>query len=933
MTWVDRTLRSLTLEEQIGQLFTVRAYGRFLNAQDPDYRRLLRLVEETGVGGVAFFQGTPESQVELTRTLQRHARVPLLLSQDMEWGAAMRVRNTTLLPRAMGLGATRDATLARAVGWVTGAEARALGVDQVYAPVLDVNVNPANPIINVRSFGERPELVGEMGSAFARGIAEAGVMPTAKHFPGHGDTNVDSHSGLPILPFRWPRLERVELSPFRALVGENIPAVMVGHLALPEVDRAGDPRPASLSPFLIEDLLRERLGFEGLVVTDALEMRSLTERHADGELAVRALEAGADILLISSDTELAHRSVLEAVRSGRLDSSRVAASVRRILTAKAQMYGRGGAPTMDTMEPTMKEARAVIGRPLHRAIARTAGRRALTLVRNQGDLLPVAPGEIDISVITLSSGRDAEVGKPFVDALRRNAPEARVTHMLIDRRSDRSDRQRAAARAERADLALLALHLPVSMSEDTDGLPYLFRDAIRRIGDGDVPLAAVSFGNPYLLDDFPGADAFLATFGEGALMEELSAEAIFGRTAVSGKLPISLSEAYPFGHGLAYEQRLPRRGLPETVGMRTSHLQRIDSLMRSAIGSRAFPGAAVAVGRAGTIVKLDGYGYHTYEGRRPVSATSTFDLASLTKVIATATAAMLLYERGQLDLDAPVARYLPAFAQRQKGEVTIRHLLGHTSGLAPFRPYYRSDPSITREELLEAVLGEALDFAPGSRVQYSDLGFITLMLVVEEITSQPFAQFVEREILQPLHMSSTGFRRTGHPDEAIVPTERDHHFRDRLIEGEVHDETAWMLGGVSGHAGLFSTATDLANYATMIVQGGRFDGRRFLEKETIDLFTTRVAGSRALGWDTRSVEGYSSAGSLFSEGSFGHTGFTGTSLWIDPERDLYAILLTNRVYPDRSNTKIREVRPAFADLAACAVDGPPRLLLPAVLRE
>ena len=382
-------------------------------------------------------------------------------------------------------------------------------------------------------------------------------------------------------------------------------------------------------------------------------------------------------------------------------------------------------------------------------------------------------------------------------------------------------------------------------------------------------------------------------------------------------------------------QQSIRTGYPAEVGLNGMVISRLDTLIRNAIDSTAFPGAVLAIGRNGVVAKLEAYGHFTYDEERPVATTSSFDLASLTKVVATTTAAMQLYDTGKLQLDTPVADYLPRFRQSGKENVTIRHLLTHTSGLIPYRRFYETG-TVAREALLDSVLAESLEYEPGTEMRYSDFSMIALMLVIERITGQPFDEYAEEHIFEPLGMHDTGFMASGSPNPDVVPTERDRTFRRRLVQGEVHDETAWILGGVSGHAGLFSTAEDLVRFAHMLLDEGRVDGRPFISPETLRLFTTvqePALSTRALGWDTKSPEGYSSAGEGFGPNSFGHTGFTGTSFWVDPDTGLFVILLTNRVYPTRNNRRITEIRPRVADQAYNSILGPAIFMLPDSLFE
>lgn len=921
--WARDQMADLTLEQKVSQLFSVRAYSLYTSEDDPQYRNLVDFVERFGIGGVTFFQGEPLEQATLANVLQAHARVPLLVSQDMEWGAGMRVEHTTTFPRTMALGATRDPNLAYMAGYITAVEARAIGTHQVFAPVADVNNNPFNPIINVRSFGEKPDLVAEMAAAFARGVQDAGAISTAKHFPGHGDTATDSHVALPILSFGMDRLETVELIPFRRLVNEGIMSVMIGHLAFPKVE-PDSTIPATLSPRVTTAILRDQLGFNGLIVTDALDMAGVTANFSTGDTAVRAFKAGADMLLLSEDPYTARAAILRAVEAGEISRQRIDDSVRRILRAKAWAGLSNGAIT----DPGDVRRRVATGP--HLAVSETIARRSLTLLRNEDALLPLQDQDAErILVVTLSDGSDPSVGRYFTSELRRHAGGATVDTYLLDERSHPDEFDAVLERAASYDVVIVPAYVFVRSWSGRINLSQKNLDFLNALNSAGPPVALVSFGNPYIVLGLEQPDAYIAAFGASDASQRATAGALFGLSGFEGRLPITIPDTYAFGEGIQLPQQTIRRGFPAEAGMDGDALRSVDSLMNASIADRAFPGAAVAVGRNGVLTKIDAFGYFTYEKKVPVTTASLFDLASLTKVVGTTTAAMKLYDQGRLDLDDRVIDYLPEFGQGGKSDVTIRHLLTHTAGLIPFRPFHQI--GITeRQDLIDSIMAEDLLYEPGTESRYSDLGMITLMLVIETITGQPFAEWVEANVFEPLEMSATGYR--GHrPDTAIVPTEFDELFRNRLIQGEVHDEAAWILGGVSGHAGLFSTVDDLSRFAFMLTNDGYVNGRQFVDPETIHTFTQPQnpdKHTRGLGWDTKNPEGYSSAGELFGPNSFGHTGFTGTSLWIDPDQDLFVILLTNRVYPTRENLKITQIRPKLADLAYQSIVGPPDLVLP-----
>jgi beta-glucosidase-like glycosyl hydrolase/CubicO group peptidase (beta-lactamase class C family) len=922
--WVDSLLASLTLEEKVGQLFVVPATGKLYNENDPEYVRLVDLVERFEIGGIIFFRGEPLAQALLTNDLQARSDVPLLISQDMEWGAGMRLRNTTDFPRAMALGATRDPDLAYAMGRVVAAEARSLGVHVNYAPVADINNDPDNPVINVRSYGEDPDLVATMASAYTRGLQDGGLIATAKHFPGHGDTNVDSHSGLPVLRITRARLDSLELVPFARSIEDGVGAIMIAHIALPQLE-GKEGIPATLSPSVVSQVLRRDLGFDGMIVTDAMNMHGITDHFGSGEAAVLSLAAGVDQILMSNDFYAARRAVLRAVETGRLPLERVDAAVRRVLEAKV----RAG---LTARQPANIESiRTSVSAPEAEALAHEIARRSLTLLSNDGKLIPVTEPDVRILSITISDSDDPSRGRTLDRLLRRHLPESRVDRVLLDRRSHSSEFGDALKRAADYDVALVQSHVIVRTGSGRIGLDQLQRDFLDDLVRNPTPVLLVAFGNPYVTLGLGPPDAFVAAYSSSYASITAVADALTGRSGFEGRLPVRLPGQYPIGSGLESAPRSLRYGRPEQAGMSSQILARLDTLLWHAIEDSAFPGAAFAIGRSGIVARSGGVGYFTYESEQKITSESVFDLASLTKVVATTPAIMLLYERGQIELDAPLATYLPEFGEAGKQGVTVRQVLTHTSGLPAFYPFEHMGVN-SIADVLEFIRSDTLRYEPDSAYRYSDIGMMLLALAVERITDKPFETFLRENVYEPLGMHRTRFRPAGGAgtDTTIVPTEVDTILRKGLVQGEVHDERAWIVGGTAGHAGLFSTANDLARYASMLLNGGVGNGGRIFQPETVELFTTRfenaLGHTRALGWDTRRAEN-SSAGSFAGPKTFGHTGFTGTSLWIDPDADLFVILLTNRVYPSRASLGISVVRPKVADTAFLAVTGPARMNL------
>ena len=923
--WAESTLESLTLEQKVSQLFFPIAFGVYSSTDDPSYLQLVELVERFEAGGIVFMQGDPFSQALLANDLQSRSSIPLITAQDMEAGAGFRLESSTKLPSAMAIGATRNKDLAYTAGVITAREARALGTSQVFAPVADINNNARNPVINVRSFGERPHLVSEMVTAFTFGLQDGRVLATAKHFPGHGDTATDSHTHLPVLPFNRARLDSVELVPFRAVRDAGIMSMMMGHLALPELEPDINV-PATLAPAVVTSLLREEMGFKGLIVTDAMRMTSIRQNFGVGESTVRAIEAGVDVLVLPDDAFVARAAVIRAVEEGRLTEERIDESVMRLLKAKEWL----GLKQSRYVDPV--QTRQVVASNYHRMISEAIARESLTLVRNQNSLLPLINQPRNIYVATISETDDPLLGDYFKTQMRELTSNSRVTHKLLDIRSTQNDFTSALAAARASDLVVVPTFLPVRSGTNKLELPWRLQNFLNSLFASNTPAVLISFGSPYLIEALPNQPpVYIAAYSDSEGSQKAAVQAMLGQAAFTGTLPITIPGLYRFGHGIQQPQTVTRLGFPEEVGMRSEVLARVDSLINQSISDKAFPGAALAIGRPDVLVKLDGYGYFTYNSEQRVTPESSFDLASLTKVVSTTTAVMQLYEQGRLQLDDPIIKYLPEFGQKGKDGLTIRHLMTHTSGLQPFRPFHQEGIT-SRQGVINAIYAEELVYAPGADMKYSDFNMILMALIIEKISGQSFATYARDKIFAPLGMTRTGFRQAGAgSDRRIVPTEIDRTFRNKLIQGEVHDETAFILGGTAGHAGLFSTAEDLSKFAFMMMNGGIHNGRRFLKAETITMFTSAVdpgKHTRAMGWDTKSPQGYSSAGQLFGSLSYGHTGFTGTSMWIDPDSKLFVILLTNRVYPTRENNKLGPIRAKLADIAFESVIAEPEVVLP-----
>lgn len=923
--WVDSVLATMTLEQKVAQLIMVRVPGHYLARYAEESGRLERLVGPEGVGGLLLGEGDVyESAYELNR-LQQASRLPLLVAADFERGAAMRVRRSTFIGEAMAIGATRDTTLAYRAGKATAEEARALGVQMNFAPVADINSNPENPVINTRSFGDDRVLVGDMVSAYIRGTGEAKVAATVKHFPGHGDTETDSHIALPVLKLSEARIDSVELSTFRRAIAAGAGSVMIAHLAVPSLDPVFRG-PASLSPRLIDSLLVRHLGFEGLVITDALRMQSVAQSYSPGEAAVMAFQAGADILLSPADYPLAIDALLAKIRSGEISMERLDRSVRKILTTKKSL-GLDRSRMVD-----LDRIGEVVASPDHLRLAHDIAQRSITVLRNDHGILPLRlrPDQ-RIELIAVGDAEDAltEVNRPSSDRTVEPFGEYLLEHLRrrhsaveLDRLSPASNSMNIDSvllRARRADIVIVAMYVKAHAGFGSIDSPTNLTRFLKSIQSRDHPLIVLDLGNPYLMALFPHAHALVCSYCDAEYSVEASVQALFGEIPVGGRLPVSVSPSLRFGSGIDLPQTVLRIEEPFAAGFDPLKLLRVGDVVWGAIRDSAFPGAQVAIIRNGVLVYDRAFGSLTYDpAAGEVTRSTRYDLASLTKVVVTTSSIMKLCDRGKLFLEDTVSHFLPKFSGGQKGGITIRQLLMHRGGLPPFRKLW--EICRTPEEALDTVYGTQLVAPPGDTTIYSDFSMIILGKVVEKISGMPLDEFAEKEFFRPLGMTSTGFIPPAGERDLIAPTEFDSSWRKRLVQGTVHDENAAFFGGVSGHAGLFSTASDLAVFMQMLLNGGTYGGVRFLSDSIVRAFTTRRDGSseRALGWDLKAPSG-SSAGDLFSPSSYGHTGFTGTSIWVDPLRRLCVIFLANRVYPTRANLRIAHVRPLLHDAVVWAM--------------
>lgn len=912
--WVKRTLARMSVEEKLGQLLMLPFHGEFISEQSAEYRELQRAIAHDHVGGFmlgtrvgpfGIERGKPYATAELMNRLQKTARIPLLFSADFERGTAMRLENGTSFPHSMAVAATGHPEDAYTVGRITAAEARAVGVHWIFAPVADVNSNPENPIINVRSFGEDPRQVAVFVEAYVRGVEENGALSTSKHFPGHGDTRIDSHLDLSTVSSDRAHLDTVDLPPFRAALAAGTSSVMMGHLAVPALD-CDIRKPATLSQKVITGLLRDKMGFDGLVVTDALDMGGVARHYAPGEASVQAILAGADVLLQPAVPAAALAALKEAAKSGRLPLERINQAATHVLQAKARIgLHRSRFVDIDSLPKLLARSEFV-------RAAEDIAERGVTLLRHAQPILPLdAARPLKLLLLSIAGDPDASPGRSFENEVRWRVDSLEA--LRFDTRfAPIGSLDFSKFGADNA--VILALFVRVADRKGSVALPEEQAAVVRRVLSLKQPVIVACFGSPYVIKDFPEAKTWLGVFSNADVAQRAAARAIFGQVPISGRIPVNVPGVVRIGAGMDLPPS-PMRLLPARNEMQAK-LAPAYALLDRAIEDRACPGGVLAVGHKRELF-VHAFGRQRYSSDSAnVNEKTIYDAASLTKPVVTTTLCAMLREAGQLELGAPISRYLPEWAgsndRERRERVTVAHLLTHSSGLPPHEDYFVKLKS--RGEILAHAIAEPLAYEPGAESIYSDIGFMLLGAIIERLTGRQLDQLAHERIFAPLGMKDTFFCPPKLLRARIAPTERVSGRRKRVVHGEVHDENAAAMGGIAGHAGMFSTGPDLAIFCQMILNGGIYAHRRILRRETIDEFTSPsplARNTRTLGWNVPTEP--SSSGHYFSKQSVGHTGFTGASIWIDRHRELFVVLLTNsdRTHADPNDDEIRHVQPAI----------------------
>ena len=895
--------QSLTLREKIAQMIMVRIRGDFYNAESWYRSELQHWIQEDGIGGVITFGGSVHGTYYNIKTFQDWAEHPLLVAADYERGTGQWLSGGTLFPTNMAVAATMSPDNAYEQGRVTAIEGRVLGVHITLSPVLDINNNPANPIINFRSYGDAPELVSVFGSAFINGVQDYGMAACAKHYPGHGNTATDSHSGLPVISGDKTDLEDMELKPFRQAVETGVKMVMVGHLAMPGLDPSGEP--ATHSYPITTGILRDNWNFDGIIITDGMEMTGLTQSAWAGESAIRSIAAGADILLLPMSVQQTVDAVETAVHNGRLAESRIDSSVARIWRMKTEMglfYER---------QPTWSTVEGKVGIPDHLEVADQVARESITVVKDSG-FLPLKPERISHLghlILSTDEGVRSQL-KPFSQDISRT--HGKVTEIYVEEPLSKAREQEVIDRLQDIPMLVVTLMVRIRMDKGMATIDETHARLIEHLKDAGHDFIVISFGSPYL-PDYESLPTYICAFGYGSVSQRAAAAAIWGRIDVTGHLPVDLNSLFRREDtGIQIQRRTSMFEPPD----QDVNLDDVWSVLDSAISARVFPGAQVFVAMGGQEIVNTGRGRLTYDPQDSmVDAETIYDVASLTKVLATTPVTMKLLGKKLIGLDHSVNQYYPEFSGNMREDITLRHLLTHSSGLPAHLPLWENTDLRDAEDVIHYILTQDLNFQPGSQFEYSDLGIILLGSILEKVAGRSLDSMTRQYVFDALEMSRTGYNPPKELLKEVAPTELDSSYRNRLLQGEVHDENAYLLGGIAPHAGVFSTAGEIGRFAQVMLNRGTYLGSRVFSSWQIQRFTRRQdippGSDRALGWDTPSRNGHSSAGDLFSNGSFGHLGFTGTSLWIDPKREIIVVLLTNRVHPTRNNTGMYQLRRRF----------------------
>lgn len=927
--WVDSVYNTLTPDMRIAQLLMIRGYS---NRDSLYNEEIIKLISDFNIGGICFFQGGPVRQAILTNRIQESTDVPVFVAIDAEWGLGMRLDSAISFPKQMTLGAIKNDQYIYEIGQEVARQLLRLGIHMNFAPVSDINNNQYNPVINARSFGEDRMRVAEKSYFYMKGMQDGGLITVAKHFPGHGDTDTDSHYSLPIIDKPRSVIDSLELFPFKYLIDRGIKGIMVSHLRVPQLDTASKSI-ATLSEPILKGLLREKMEFEGMIITDGMDMKGLVDFSDVGKVEADALKAGNDILLLPVDARKAIYNICAAIEEGYITQELVDEKCKRVLTWK---YESGLA---NRQKIVLEGLSGDLNSFEAKLISLRANSRAVTLLNNQNNIIPLRSLDT-LNIASLVIGDTLLT--PFQSMLSNYTP---VTHFNLPKEITSSQADSISNLLQPYDLIIAGFlrssDLPSKRFNVTESA-VCFIDSLAGVKNVILNL----FASPYSLGFFKNANSLkglIVSYQDNHVMQELTAQVIFGGRTVDGQLPVSANSLFKAGAGLASNETLRVSfALPEEVMIASSDLYPIDSIVFDAIDKKVFPGAQIVVIKDGKVIINKAYGSQIYESYTPLRTDDLFDLASLTKVLGTTMMAMKLHDDKVINPDKKVSFYNHKLKKSNKKDFTIREMMAHEARLQSFIPFhlkYSTDTSrplsdmlarhytikyhhrvadglYSREDMPEFIIDSIIksDLLVTKGYKYSDLGFILLANTFENLIQRPANAYLKDNFYDKLGLPTMGFN----PLEKfsitrIAPTEYDKTFRRQLVHGDVHDQTAALMGGSAGNAGLFSSALDVGIMMQMLLQNGEYGGERFIDSATVAEFTKyqfpAKNNRRGAGFDKPPLNPNdpSPACASASSQSYGHSGFTGTYFWVDPAEDLIYVFLSNRVYPDAENTKLTKM--------------------------
>ncbi len=918
--WVDSIYNSMSIHEKVGQLFMVDVFSK----DSKDKTDLINsLIKDYYIGGIIFSKGGPVRQAKLSNQYQKISKTPLLMAMDAEWGLAMRLDSTFAYPWNMTLGAIADNKIVYDIGKQIGAHVKRMGMHINFSPVVDINTNPNNPIIGNRSFGEDRDNVTNKALAYMRGMQSTGILANAKHFPGHGDTDLDSHKILPTISFTKKRLDSIELHPYKRLFQEGLSSVMVAHLNVPALEKRKN-FPSSISKAIVTDLLQDDLNFQGLIFTDALNMKGASNFKKPGEIDLAAFLAGNDVLLISESIPKAHQLIVEAIRKGKISEERLSRSVKKILFAKYKV----GLNNYQPIE--LNSLLSDLNTPYDVMLYEKAIENALTVLKNDRLIIPIRKIE-KTKIAYVHMGDDT--GTYFFNNLNKYAQVDWIKANSITEYKEK---------LKKYDLTIIGFH----KSNANPWKEYKFSDheltKLYEISRTNKVILDV-FTRPYAINDiqsFSNINGILLSYQNSKISQELSAQLIFGSITAKGSLPVSIGNQFPVNTtNFTRLQKRLQYGTPESVGVNSTKLKNIDSLVNYGIKENMMPGAQVLVARKGKIIYNKAFGYHTQDKINKVSENDIYDLASLTKILATLPMVMKLVDDSTISLDTKISELLPEYFATNKENITVKEMLSHYARIKSWIPFYLetldslnlpdkkyysksksndfeiqvANDLYVRNDMKDSIYLKIKESELYDRLRYkySDLPFYILKEFLERHHNKQFKDLVQNELYQSIGANHTTFL----PLEKftldrIPPTEIDQYFRMQKIHGFVHDQGAALLGGVSGHAGLFSNANDIAKIMQMYLWNGSYGNYQYIKSETIDLFNScnfcDVDVRRGVGFDKPQLDDIGPTCGCISMNSFGHSGFTGTFTWADPDEEIIYVFLSNRTYPSADNKSIIE---------------------------